>query len=730
MHTLIPSKSVIRYPIQTYGYLLTTTIDQTILGVSERFDEVLGAGQSEAFLGRKLDSFLHKCHGNYADKIMAAIDEVSGSKSPRKLILHPFGKKTHYLFIYIHDNLLYLEWEEQQRKSISADEMNEIGFLFEKEPVDIWSSLCRSIEKLIDYDRVMVFQVVDGYHGKIVAERAKDNNTAFIGKEFSAAFMPQDIIDYYRGRSFRYTPDFTAEKQSFISVRPDVDLLPSPYLPLPELHFVYLQTIGVQSYISFPLTINGNFWGLVVCHNHTKKPIDFQKRKLCTFIVQNVANRFETLVKQKLLQYQEKIRDVEYELKDGFILSRTINCALVQRMEQLCEIPHADGLALYHHGDIFTHGVCPTKKQLRQIVKFIQKQPKRPIFKDNNFKGTHGVMISGVLPFAGLMSLQVGQEANHQMIWFRQESLHDVTQIEIETGRTGDKLEIEGSVHRCQIWESTVRGSAIPWDDNDIGFLNDLNTLVIEAIITKAKEQENVNQELIALNNELEMLTYTLSHDLRNPLAIAKMGVQYMISNDGLAPEKQNEWKGNILDNLNSIEQVINGALRISSTRSYQYSTDPVPMAHMIHLISDSAKLLYQSPDCHISFGKLLPLWGEKSALYQVFLNIIGNAVKYSVQRKPPRIKIKSRKTKKATVYIITDNGIGIPAENLSTIFDVFTRAGNAGAYQGTGIGLSLARRILNRLGGTIEIVSEEGRSTTVTLIFPFIEEFPPVIVN
>ena len=80
---------------------------------------------------------------------------------------------------------------------------------------------------------------------------------------------------------------------------------------------------------------------------------------------------------------------------------------------------------------------------------------------------------------------------------------------------------------------------------------------------------------------------------------------------------------------------------------------------------------------------------------------------------------LQSRKTKQTIIYTVTDNGIGIPRENLASVFDVFSRAGNAGAFQGTGIGLSLARRILNRLGGTIEISSELGKGTKVILSFP-----------
>ncbi|AIM37125.1 hypothetical protein KO02_10810 [Sphingobacterium sp. ML3W] len=121
----------------------------------------------------------------------------------------------------------------------------------------------------------------------------------------------------------------------------------------------------------------------------------------------------------------------------------------------------------------------------------------------------------------------------------------------------------------------------------------------------------------------------------------------------------------------------------------------------------------------------MLPIWGEKSALYQIFSNLIGNAIKYSTQAPQPQLHIDSYFEDEQVCYTIRDNGIGIPAENIAHIFDIFKRGNNVANIEGTGVGLSLVKRIMDRLGGSIKIESQVESGTAVHLFFPIVEEFP-----
>src|SRR5690606_1020788 len=104
---------------------------------------------------------------------------------------------------------------------------------------------------------------------------------------------------------------------------------------------------------------------------------------------------------------------------------------------------------------------------------------------------------------------------------------------------------------------------------------------------------------------------------------------------------------------------------------------------------------------------------------------IIGNSMKYTCHVSGGTIEIDSQLDDKFVIYSIKDNGIGIPKNNLPHIFDMFIRADNAKEYNGSGIGLSLVRRILERINGPILSESAGGKGTHVNLFFPIINQVP-----
>src|SRR5690606_1273969 len=175
--------------------------------------------------------------------------------------------------------------------------------------------------------------------------------------------------------------------------------------------------------------------------------------------------------------------------------------------------------------------------------------------KDYNFKLNHGHCISGDLPFAGLLSYRVGDDKDHYLVWFRKETISTMTQMDVR----------KGVIH---IWEKSIRNSAIPWDESELNMVKCLHRIVNESIIHKTKEKSRLTEELLAMNNELEMFTYTLSHDLRNPLSILKMGLQFLEASDpDLPAEKRMHWYKNLLGSILNIEDIINNIVTVSQSR-------------------------------------------------------------------------------------------------------------------------------------------------------------------
>ncbi|NGM63944.1 PAS domain-containing sensor histidine kinase [Sphingobacterium sp. SGR-19] len=239
----------------------------------------------------------------------------------------------------------------------------------------------------------------------------------------------------------------------------------------------------------------------------------------------------------------------------------------------------------------------------------------------------------------------------------------------------------------------------------------------------RALERVQEQDDILAFNNELEVLTRTLSHDLKNPLSIAKMGAQYMQTKDSLTKAEKYKWTTIILDALTSMEQIIGHKIQLNQARMLKYDNECVSLEKTIRKICLESQTLYNSTDCVFKIGQLKYLYGDEGILYQIFFNIISNAVKYSSKQKKPIVEINSSKKQGYIVYTVQDNGIGIPKKELESVFQQFHRASNTEGFPGTGIGLCVVKKIMTRLKGKITLSSTVDKGTTVELAFPEITQ-------
>lgn len=128
--------------------------------------------------------------------------------------------------------------------------------------------------------------------------------------------------------------------------------------------------------------------------------------------------------------------------------------------------------------------------------------------------------------------------------------------------------------------------------------------------------------------------------------------------------------------------------------------------------------LYYKTNDTQVVIEEVHNVLGDKTMFYEVFLNIIGNAIKYSSQAEHPIIKIWSELNEEEVIFKVKDNGIGIKQEDYNKMFKLFSRMSNTGNISGNGVGLSIAHRMMDRMNGGISFESKVGEGTTFILTF------------
>lgn len=225
--------------------------------------------------------------------------------------------------------------------------------------------------------------------------------------------------------------------------------------------------------------------------------------------------------------------------------------------------------------------------------------------------------------------------------------------------------------------------------------------------------------QLEEANRELESFSYTVSHDLRAPLRHIDGFVDLLAeASPDLDPERRH-YLETISSSARKMGTLIDDLLRFSRTSRQELKRQSVDMGQLVREIR--ASLVEQNPDRAVEWdlGVLPRVEGDASLLRQVWINLMGNALKYSRDRNPARIRIGSRTESEGIVFEIQDNGVGFDMRYAGKLFGVFQRLHRQDQFEGTGIGLVTVQRIVARHGGRIWAESIPGSGATFSFTLP-----------
>jgi PAS domain S-box-containing protein len=221
-------------------------------------------------------------------------------------------------------------------------------------------------------------------------------------------------------------------------------------------------------------------------------------------------------------------------------------------------------------------------------------------------------------------------------------------------------------------------------------------------------------QQLETANKELEAFSYSVSHDLRAPLRAVNGFSKIVLDNFGSQiPADARELLELICKGGEQMGELIDDLLAFSKFSRQLMSRQAVDSVRLVQTVLDNSVSQRQDRPIEIHVGDLPPCQGDAALLKQVWVNLISNAIKYTRGREPGVIEIGCQRTNNENVYFVRDNGAGFDMQNASKLFGVFQRFHGADEFEGTGVGLAIVQRIVNRHGGRIWAAAEVGRGAT-----------------
>lgn len=300
----------------------------------------------------------------------------------------------------------------------------------------------------------------------------------------------------------------------------------------------------------------------------------------------------------------------------------------------------------------------------------------------------------------------------------------DALRERLAEGRPFDRFEARVSGqdgNAAWVWISALpagdlASAALHWD----GIVQDITPFrrVEDDLDARARD-------LATSNAELSGLASAVSHDLQEPLhLIARYGEMLLERSGEALDEAARRHLGHLLDSAHRMQGMIDDVLELARVDTRGRSFAATGLGDAVAEALARLRAAIEETAAVVDVGPLPTVRADHAQMVQLFQNLVGNAIKFHGER-PPHVRIRSARTARGWEISVADDGIGIPPEQHQRVFGLFQRLHTAEEYPGTGMGLAICKRIVERHGGSIRVDSAPGTGATFTFSLPVSPRVP-----
>jgi PAS domain S-box-containing protein len=250
--------------------------------------------------------------------------------------------------------------------------------------------------------------------------------------------------------------------------------------------------------------------------------------------------------------------------------------------------------------------------------------------------------------------------------------------------------------------------------------------ITFTSFIRDITERKNAERNLLKqmgvtqrINEELKQFAYVASHDLQEPLRMVASFTQLLARRyKGRLDAEADAFIQHAVDGAKRMQDLIKSLLDYSRAGRDDIPLGPIDPSEALRAAIENLKASIEESDAEITSGPLPVVVSDKIQLTQLFQNLIGNAIKYRGEQRP-KIHIYATQDFGGWTFGVQDNGIGMTEEDSKRIFVIFRRLHDRSKYPGSGVGLAIAKKIMDRHNGSIWVKSEPNKGSTFFFQFP-----------
>ncbi|MBC7692860.1 MAG: GAF domain-containing protein [Methylotenera sp.] len=731
--------------VQPHGCLLVVQFPSgKILQASENCVSFMDLPAS-ALLGRSISGWINpRDTQRLGDQLQASID--SKEVKPLKLSLQLSGGVRDYTVsihplpeVSIEASIAVLEFETslQSEPLLSFVEFYDqfTSSIFRIQQAASLHDLCESaveeVRSITGFDRVWIHRVVEGGHLKVIAERKRDDQDAFLGLHFPESDIPKQARRLFALNRLRLITEVKAPSSpivpEFNPVTGDrLDLSKCFLRAVSPVHVEYLSNIQVEASMSISLVKDGELWGLISCHHDSPHELDYQKRAACEFIGRIISLQIpglETKIKTEAeLRLRVHLLDVLKLLSAPDV--RTLLQGIKSQEEDFLAMVEAEGAAFCLRNEPpLLLGKTPPREAISELVNHVMNQSEQPVYATDEIARIFPHAADWASQASGMLGVSLTPDEKYVVIWFRSEQMQTIPwgadpRKSAKNLASGEKLTPRKSF---ELWDEIVRGKSTPWKASEKQIALEFRQAFMMLIADRAKEMFRLNQELERSNQELDSFAYVASHDLKEPLRGIHTYATFLIEDYADKLDEDGKHKlSRLMTMTGRMNALIESLLRLSRVGRIDLELQPTPLREAVEEACDSLRTCLTDTHANVTIlGELPTLVCDRIQITEVFHNLIVNATKYNeIEKKTIEIGTVQQgggpESAECPVFFVRDNGIGIDLKHRDLVFQIFKRLHAQDKYGGgSGAGLTIVRKIIERHGGKIWFDSSLGHGTT-----------------
>ncbi|MDE1149766.1 MAG: ATP-binding protein [Azospirillaceae bacterium] len=701
--------------------------------------------QGSANLGNVLDRAIAFDGTQTLETIVGAYAPLAGdvrrwaaSREPGFLEQYVIDRRTFHVAGHRAAQGILLEFEEfdETERGRSATFYQLLReFLDGSDGLKTVAALCTGVaaqmQALTRFNRVMIYRFDEDWNGTVIAEKGDGTLPSYLDLRFPASDIPAQARDLYRLNRLRliptaaYTPVPLAPALCPVDGAP-LDLSHAALRSVSPVHLEYMRNMGTAASMSISIVIDGKLWGLISCHHAQPRYVGPQIRAACDFLGRIVAQQISARERAAEADERLRLKGLETELVARLARAPGFQAGLVDSATQWLALTNSAGAAVVTDGIVLTAGKAPPIDSILALADWVRARGVDQIYATGMLSAEWepGRDIAKVA--SGVIAVPISRIHASFIFWFRPEVVETVTwggdpradKATDAAGRLHPRLSFES-------WKQEVRLCAQPWHTAELMSATDFRSAIINFVLQRAEERAQLSEELQRSNKELEAFSYSISHDLRAPF-------RHIAGYAELLGEEEPDLKAlsrHYLDGITaaalSAGQLVDDLLHFSQLGRTSLKMSRVDMTKIMVEIRRSLETDERQKGVEWDIGSLPPAWGDPTLVRQALFNLVENAVKYSRDSTPPRIRVWGQERSADVIYSVEDNGVGFDMNYANKLFQVFQRLHRQEDYEGTGIGLALTKRIIDRHGGTLEAKGAVGQGATFSFTLPKRQSHP-----